>query len=96
MKKLRYPGEQKDLLFFLTDKYNVAIVEIQSEESGDVFEVITRAHGCVMDQYARASEAGNLVVIDQPRARLIALRLYDGLLKVHLADNSSEFCDLYD
>ncbi|XP_028966942.1 DNA damage-binding protein 1 [Galendromus occidentalis] len=81
MKKFRYPNESKDLLFFLTDKYNVAILEF-SAESSENFEVITRSHGCVSDPYARPSEAGNLVVVDQPKARVIALRLYDGLLKM--------------
>ena len=81
MKKFRYANENKDLLFFLTDKYNVAILEFTADTTEN-FEVITRSHGCVSDPYARASEAGNLVVVDQPKARVIALRLYDGLLKV--------------
>ncbi|XP_077558107.1 DNA damage-binding protein 1-like [Haemaphysalis longicornis] len=75
----RMPGDKKDLLFFLTAKYNVAILEcVQYEDS---IEIITRAHGNVADPFARASETGNKCMID-PKGRMICLYLYDGLLTV--------------
>lgn len=79
MKLYRPPDDNKDLLFILTHKYNAAILECI--EDGDGFEIVTRAHGNVSDAIARPSETGSIGIID-PLCRVIALRLYDGLLKV--------------
>ncbi|KAG0427923.1 hypothetical protein HPB47_025067, partial [Ixodes persulcatus] len=74
-------GEKKDLLFFLTAKYNAAILEcIQDGGDGGV-EIITKAHGNIADSFSRPSETGNIGIID-PECRVIGLRLYDGLFKV--------------
>lgn len=79
MKLFRPPGEKKDLLFFLTAKYNAAILECV--QYGDSIEIITRAHGNIADTFSRPSETGNIGIID-PECRVIGLRLYDGLFKV--------------
>lgn len=79
MKLFRPPGEKKDLMFFLTAKYNAAILECV--QYGDSIEIITRAHGNIADTFSRPSETGNIGIID-PECRVIGLRLYDGLFKV--------------
>lgn len=79
MKLFRTPGEKKDLMFFLTAKYNAAILECV--HYGDSIEIITRAHGNIADTFSRPSETGNICIID-PECRVIGLRLYDGLFKV--------------
>lgn len=56
--------------------------------SAGQLEVITRAHGNVADQMGKPSENGILAVID-PQARVIGLRLYDGLLKIIPLDKDS-------
>lgn len=44
-------------------------------------EVITRAHGDVRDNIGHPSTNGQMVAID-PDGRVIAMHLYDGLIKV--------------
>lgn len=48
---------------------------------GDNLDIITKAHGNVADRIGKPSETGILAVID-PKARVIGLRLYDGLFKI--------------
>ena len=48
---------------------------------GENIEIITKAHGNVADKIGKASETGIKAVID-PKARVIGLRLYDGLFKI--------------
>lgn len=60
-------------------RYNAMILECNSE--GENVEIITRAHGNVADRIGKPSETGILAVID-PKARVIGLRLYDGLFKI--------------
>lgn len=79
MKLFRPAGEKKDLLFFLTAKYNAAILECI--QYGENVEIITKAHGSIADSFSRPSETGNIGIID-PECRVIGLRLYDGLFKV--------------
>jgi DNA damage-binding protein 1 len=67
------------LLFILTAKYNAMILEATGE--GDYLEIETKAHGNVADRIGKPSESGILAIID-PEARVIGLRLYDGLLKI--------------
>lgn len=49
-------------------------------ENGNL-EIITKAHGNVADRIGKPSDTGILAVID-PKARVIGLRLYDGLFKI--------------
>ncbi|KAF7990593.1 hypothetical protein HCN44_000398 [Aphidius gifuensis] len=79
IKLFRPPHEKKDLLFLLTTRYNAMILECSGE--GEDIEIITKAHGNVADRIGKPSETGIKAVID-PKARVIGLRLYDGLFKI--------------
>lgn len=79
MKLFKPPGSDKDQLFFLTMKYNAAILECR--KVGEDIEILTRAHGNVADQISRPSGTGMIALVD-PSSRYIGLRLYDGLLKI--------------
>ncbi|XP_075223029.1 DNA damage-binding protein pic [Lycorma delicatula] len=79
MKFFRPSHEKKDLLFIVTTRYNAMILECKGE--GENLEIITKAHGNVSDRIGKASENGIIAVID-PEARVIGLRLYDGLFKI--------------
>ncbi|XP_073709393.1 DNA damage-binding protein 1 [Misgurnus anguillicaudatus] len=79
MELFRPKGENKDLLFILTAKYNACILEYK--QNGDSIDIITRAHGNVQDRIGRPSETGIIGIVD-PECRMIGLRLYDGLFKV--------------
>lgn len=63
------------------------ILEWRVNSGGDL-EVVTRAHGNVSDRIGKPSENGILTVID-PQARVIGLRLYDGLFKIIPLDKDS-------
>ncbi|XP_044728814.1 DNA damage-binding protein 1 isoform X2 [Chrysoperla carnea] len=79
MKLFRPQHEFKDLLFIVTARYNAMILECTGPI--DNIEIITKAHGNVADRIGKPSETGILAVID-PKARVIGLRLYDGLFKI--------------
>ncbi|XP_030764681.1 DNA damage-binding protein 1 [Sitophilus oryzae] len=79
MKLFRPQHEKKDLLFIVTYRYNAMILECVGD--GDNLDIITKAHGNVADRIGKPSETGILAVID-PKARVIGLRLYDGLFKI--------------
>ncbi|XP_028177041.1 DNA damage-binding protein 1 [Ostrinia nubilalis] len=87
MKMFRPPDENKDLVFILTARYNAMILEWKMGPN-DQLEVITRAHGDVSSRVGKPSENGMLAVID-PQARVIGLRLYDGLFKIIPLDKDS-------
>lgn len=74
-----FQHEKKDLLFLLTTRYNAMILECSG--NGEEIEIITKAHGNVADRIGKPSETGIKAVID-PKARVIGLRLYDGLFKI--------------
>ncbi|CAG9764896.1 unnamed protein product [Ceutorhynchus assimilis] len=79
MKLYRPQYEKKDLLFIITYRYNAMILECVND--GDSLDILTKAHGNVSDRIGKPSETGILAVID-PKARVIGLRLYDGLFKI--------------
>ncbi|CAH0552007.1 unnamed protein product [Brassicogethes aeneus] len=79
MKLFRPQHERKDLLFIVTMRYNAMILECIND--GENIEIITKAHGNVADRIGKPSDTGILAVID-PKARVIGLRLYDGLFKI--------------
>ncbi|KAM8940290.1 DNA damage-binding protein 1 [Pelodytes ibericus] len=87
MELFRPKGENKDLLFVLTAKYNACILEYK--QTGDSIDIITRAHGNVQDRIGRPSETGIIGIID-PDCRMIGLRLYDGLFKVIPLDRDNK------
>lgn len=67
-------------------RYNAMILECNSE--GENVDIITRANGNVADRIGKPSETGILAVID-PKARVIGLRLYDGLFKIISLDKDN-------
>ena len=79
MRLFRPANEAKDLLFIVTSKYNAMILECQGDD--DKIDIYTKAHGNIADRIGKVSESGIIAVID-PEARVIGLRLYDGLLKI--------------
>ncbi|XP_050068319.1 DNA damage-binding protein 1 [Anopheles maculipalpis] len=79
MKLFRPAEEKKDLIFILTSRYNAMI--LQCAVQGDDIEIITKAHGNVSDRVGKPAETGILAVID-PKARVIGMRLYEGLFKI--------------
>lgn len=66
-------------MFVLTHRYNAMILECKL--NGEDIEIITKAHGNVADRVGKTAETGILAVID-PKARVIGLRLYEGLFKI--------------
>ncbi|XP_037087603.1 DNA damage-binding protein 1-like [Pollicipes pollicipes] len=88
MKLFRPCDEEKDLLFIVTQHYNAMILECVGR--GESLEVVTKVHGNVADRIGKPAETGIIGIID-PEARCIALRLYDGILKIiPLEKESSE------
>lgn len=79
MRLFRPANETKDLLFIVTSKYNAMILECHGDD--DKIDIYTKAHGNIADRIGKVSESGIIAVID-PEARVIGLRLYDGLLKI--------------
>lgn len=77
----RPPGHNKDLMFMLTNKYHVAILECIDGPQPDTIDIITRRSGNIADPASRPAETGNIVIID-PACKMIGLRLHDGLFKV--------------
>lgn len=49
--------------------------------TGDNLEIVTLAHGNVGDRIGKPCETGMIGVID-PEARVIGLKLYEGLFKI--------------
>lgn len=80
LRLFRPQNEDRDFLFFLTHKYNAAILECV-KKVGEDMEILTKAHGNVADQISKPSETGSIGIID-PTSRFIGLRLYDGLFKI--------------
>ncbi|ESN93168.1 hypothetical protein HELRODRAFT_187538 [Helobdella robusta] len=79
LKLFRPQNSQRDLLFILTARYQVMILECEKNDSN--YEIVTKAFGNVQDRVGRASDLGIIGAID-PSCRYIGLRLYDGLFKV--------------
>lgn len=73
----RPEGRAKDLLFFLTEHYKVAVVEYDDSTG----EIVTKAAGDVQDRIGRPCDGPQKGCVD-PASSVIGLFLYDGLLKV--------------
>lgn len=54
---------------------------LQCHGDGENFDIVTKAHGNVADRIGKVSENGIIAIVD-PLARVIGLRLYDGLFKI--------------
>ncbi|KAF6018031.1 DDB1 [Bugula neritina] len=79
MELFKTEDSEKELLFLLTNRYNAMILECVKD--GNDLEIVTKAHGNVMDKIGRTPESGIIGMID-PMGKTIGLRLYDGLFKV--------------
>lgn len=79
MKHFRPPDSTKDLLFILTRRFNVMILEARMV--GDAITVVTKANGNVSDNVGVLSEGGFIAAID-PKARVIGMCLYQGLFTI--------------
>lgn len=87
LKLFRPPGECKDLLFLLTEKYNACVLEYQ--EKGNECDIVTKASGMLSDPTGRPPETGIIGIID-PSCKLIGLRLYEGVFKFLPYDPNSK------
>lgn len=94
IKLFRPPGQDKDLLFILTNKYNVAVLECVAGPHPDNMNIITRKSGNIADPACRPTESGNIVIID-PLSRVVGLRLYDGLFKIIPLDKRTSELEAY-
>ncbi|KAH9394713.1 DNA damage-binding protein 1 [Tyrophagus putrescentiae] len=94
MKKFRMPNEDRDFLFILTSKHNILILEIKRDTERGDFEVNTLAHGMISERIGHPAENGAICVIN-PQARLIALRIYDGMFNVIKLDFKSKEIKAY-
>lgn len=81
IKLFRPQGYTKDLLFFLTAKHHVAILECVEGPQPDSYEIVTLKDGDVADPASSPAETNTIVIID-PQCRMIGLRLYTGLFKI--------------
>ena len=89
----RPPGEKKDLLFLLTHKYHVAILDCVEGPQPDTIDIITLRSGTIADTNSRPAETGIIVIID-PACKMIGLRLNDGLFKVIPIEKNKSSRDL--
>ncbi|XP_037946592.1 DNA damage-binding protein 1 isoform X2 [Teleopsis dalmanni] len=86
MRHFRPPEGKKDLVFILTQRYNVMILEFIEEDG--VIKVHTKADGTVSDPVGISAEGGVIAVID-PKARVVGMCLYKGLFTIVPLDHSS-------
>ena len=86
MKFFRPKGADKDRLFVVTARHLAMILETSGD--GPTLEVVTKAYGNVGDRIGKRSETGTLAIID-PDSKVIALRIYDALLKVSSVYNNT-------
>lgn len=73
----RPANSTQDVLFLLTEKKHFSIIEYNSGTK----KLVTRATGNVKDRVGRDIDGGQRGFID-PDNRMIAMLLYDGLIKV--------------
>ncbi|XP_078488392.1 DNA damage-binding protein 1 [Ciona intestinalis] len=87
LKFFRPEGEDRDLLFILTERYHGCILQYKATDDG--CEIITKASGDLSDTVGRPPETGIIGIID-PTSKLIGLRLYEGVFKFLPYDPISE------
>ena len=72
------PGNRAtEQIFISTERYQFCILSYDAQRK----EIVTEAKGDVADRIGRASEVGQICVME-PNMKLIGLHLYDGLFKV--------------
>jgi hypothetical protein len=85
--KYRPASSTKDVLFVLTDKKHFSVLSYDVKNK----KVTTEAVGNVKDRVGREAESGQRGFVD-PDNRMLAMMLYDGLLKVlSLSNNFHSF-----
>eukprot|EP01132_Coremiostelium_polycephalum_P003348 gene3348-4197_t len=77
LKLFRVAGEKQDFLFISTERYRFCVLAFDQDKR----EVVTKASGNAEDTIGRPTETGQIGITD-PDGRLIALHLYEGLLKL--------------
>jgi DNA damage-binding protein 1 len=77
MNIIRPAGSNQDYLCFTTEGYQYCIVR-WDQVSG---QMVTIQSGKVKDRIGRPSECGTLAIV-APNAKIIAIHVYDGLLKI--------------
>merc|ERR1711871_1001011 len=82
LEKFRPEGEQTDLLFLCTERYNFCVLAYDAEAG----QIVTRANGNAHDRIGRPTDSGQIGIVD-PSCRMIGLHLYDGLFKVMPMDD---------
>ena len=75
IRRFRPAKEPQDLLFFITQKYDVAVLAYDAAKG----KVVTRASANVSSKVGREAETGLIVAVD-PLTGLIGCRIYDSLL----------------
>eukprot|EP00611_Tribonema_gayanum_P012338 TRINITY_DN2295_c0_g1_i5.p2 TRINITY_DN2295_c0_g1~~TRINITY_DN2295_c0_g1_i5.p2 ORF type:complete len:243 (-),score=52.11 TRINITY_DN2295_c0_g1_i5:252-980(-) len=90
MEAFRLPGESQDLLFILTARYQFCILGYDTQSG----EIRTRGKGNLVDRIGKPADVGRLCSID-PQSRLIALYLYEGVLKVIPIDARGNLKDAF-
>ncbi len=77
MDVFRVPGESQDMIFILTERSHFCILSYDANAS----EIRTRGLGDMSDHIGQQSQGGKLGVVD-PQCRMVALRIYEGALKI--------------
>ncbi|KYR00793.1 UV-damaged DNA binding protein1 [Tieghemostelium lacteum] len=70
-------GYDQDLLFLSTERYRYCVLAYDQQRK----EIITKLSGISEESTGRPSEPGQICIID-PQSKMIALHIYEGLLKV--------------
>src|SRR6218665_70993 len=92
VKAFRKPNSEKDLLFVLTEKFQILIFEFIKREK---VHMKTIAFGMVTERSEPMSDTGVLVAIDS-KSRVAVLRIYDSCLYVINLDFKDEELSFYD
>lgn len=79
----RFHNSHTDVLFILTESKNFCVLEYDAE----VQQIVSRAKGNVKDRVGKDIDNGPIGMID-PDGKLIAMLLYEGLLKVVPIENT--------
>lgn len=77
MQSFRPKGENQDVVFVLTRRYHVFIIQYNSTTK----EIVTRTYGDIEDSTGKPTDMGAIGIVD-PECKLIGLKLYEGLLKI--------------
>ena len=77
MQSFRPKGEDLDVVFVLTRRYHVFIIQYKPATK----ELVTRTYGDIEDSTGKPTDIGAIGIVD-PECKLIGLRLYEGLLKI--------------